>query len=262
MDDPTTQRRARQILSIDRLFGMDAVPVSSREPAAEAASAEATERGAPAADQALFGARPLKESNMSTNDKAAAMAALAQEHTEQCPHCSPQRGQLNMVFGEGDPDAGLMFIGEGPGQEEDRLGRPFVGRAGQLLDKQIIAMGLEREQVYIANIVKCRPPGNRVPTPEEAEMCMPYLERQVEIIQPAVIVALGATSAKLLLEDPKLAITRMRGQWQTYRQIDLMPTFHPAYLLRSYTPENRRHVWDDLQQVMRRLGLPAPAGRE
>ena len=199
---------------------------------------------------------------MSANDKATAMAALEQAHTEQCPHCSPQRGQLNMVFGEGDPDADLMFIGEGPGQEEDRLGRPFVGRAGQLLDKQIIAMGLQREQVYIANIVKCRPPGNRVPTPEEAEMCMPYLERQVEIIQPGVIVALGATAAKLLLEDPKLAITRMRGQWQTYRQIDLMPTFHPAYLLRSYTPDNRRRVWDDLQQVMRRLGLPTPPARQ
>jgi DNA polymerase len=151
-----------------------------------------------------------------------------------------------------------MFIGEGPGAEEDAQGRPFVGPAGTLLDKQIIGMGLTREQVYIANIAKTRPPGNRVPTPDEADRWMPWLVRQIEIIGPRVIVALGATSAKYLLNNPDLKITRDRGQWCSFRGIDLMCTFHPAYLLRSYTVDNRRRVWDDLKKVLERLGLPVP----
>lgn len=198
---------------------------------------------------------------MTLDEKIAALEALATEHAAQCPHCSPQAGKLNMVFGEGDPDAAVMFVGEGPGADEDRLGRPFVGRAGQLLDKQITAMGLEREQVYIANIVKTRPPANRVPTPAEAALCMPYLQRQIEIIHPKVLVSLGATSAKYLLSNPKLQITKERGTWRDFRGIQLMPTFHPAYLLRAYTRENRLAVWDDLKKVLETAGYPVPAGK-
>ncbi len=195
---------------------------------------------------------------MSVSEKVGALEALEHEIAAWLEANWERNGWTNVVFGEGDPDADLMFVGEGPGADEDKQGRPFVGRAGQLLDKQIAAMGLEREQVYIGNIVKTRPPGNRVPTPDEAERCMPYLIRQIEIIQPKVIVTLGATSTKYLLSDPKIAITRERGKWRQWQGVDVMPTFHPAYLLRQYTPDNRRKVWDDLQKVLERLGLPIP----
>ncbi|MHC4994707.1 MAG: uracil-DNA glycosylase, partial [Planctomycetota bacterium] len=201
---------------------------------------------------------PFEPNDLTPRQKAEALAELQKRHAETCPHCTVQTGIQNIVFGEGDPDADLMFIGEGPGAEEDRLGRPFVGRSGQLLDKQIGAMGLAREQVYIANIVKTRPPGNRVPTPDEATLCAPFLYEQIQIIGPTAIVTLGATAAKYLLLEPRLAITRERGTWRDYRGIALMPTFHPAYLLRQFTVENRRRVWDDLQKVMEKLGLELP----
>ncbi len=183
------------------------------------------------------------------------MAALQDELTAWIEANWPRDGWSRVVFGEGDPNAELMFIGEGPGAEEDAQGRPFVGRAGQLLDKQIAAMKLQRQQVYIANIAKTRPPGNRVPTPDEASLWLPWLEKQVDIVRPKVIVCLGATSAKYLLDEPKLAITRARGAWRDYRGIPLMPTFHPAYLLRQYTKENRQRVWSDLQAAMGKLGV-------
>jgi DNA polymerase len=162
------------------------------------------------------------------------------------------------VFGEGDPQARLMFIGEGPGQTEDQTGRPFVGRAGELLDRQIQAMGLTRERVYIANVVKCRPPNNRTPTPAEVATCGPYLVRQVRIVRPEVIVTLGGPASKLVLGTPE-GITRLRGRWGVFNATDppvpVMPTFHPAFLLRAYTKDNRMKVWSDLQAVMGRLGL-------
>jgi DNA polymerase len=195
---------------------------------------------------------------MSREQKIEALAELEREAKEYFANSWPQDGWQNVAFGEGDPDADLMFIGEGPGAEEDRQGRPFVGRAGQLLDKQIAAMGLAREQAYIANIAKVRPPGNRVPTPEEAEKQMPFLLRQIEILHPKVIVCLGATACKYLLEDRKFAITRQRGRWRSFHGIDLMPTFHPAFLLRAYNRENRQRVWEDLKAVMKQLGLPVP----
>ncbi|MBI1368195.1 MAG: uracil-DNA glycosylase [Planctomycetes bacterium] len=198
---------------------------------------------------------PLPPNTMTRPQKIDALAALEQELADFVDKNWPRDGWQRLVFGEGDPEAKLMFIGEGPGADEDKLGRPFVGRAGQLLDKQIAAMTLQREEVYIANIAKTRPPENRVPTPDEAARWMPFLVRQIEIIQPKVIVTLGGTSAKYLLNDPKLAITRQRGQWRLFRGIDLMPTFHPAYLLRQYTHENRERVWLDLQAVMQKLGL-------
>jgi len=187
--------------------------------------------------------------------------ALKTEHATQCPHCAPriQSNEARAVFGEGDPDAELMFVGEGPGADEDRLGRPFVGRAGQLLDKEIIAMGLKRDEVYIANIVKTRPPGNRVPTYEEAVVCKPYLERQIQIIQPKVIVALGATSAKYLLDDLSLAITKERGHWKTHSGVAVMPTFHPAYLLRQVNRQAHAQVWHDLKLVLEKLNRPIPS---
>jgi DNA polymerase len=147
-----------------------------------------------------------------------------------------------------------MFIGEGPGENEDQTGRPFVGRAGQLLDKMIAAMGLRREQVYIANIVKCRPPQNRVPALDEVATCTPYLQRQIEIIRPVVIVTLGRPAASYMLGNPKLTMGSMRGRWHEWHRIKLMPTFHPSYVLRTYTEAVRKAVWDDLKKVMEEVG--------
>ena len=172
-----------------------------------------------------------------------------------CTLCRLCETRTKTVFGEGDPNASIFFIGEGPGENEDLTGRPFVGRAGQLLDKMIAAMGLRREQVFIANIVKCRPPDNRVPAPDEVATCTPYLERQLEIIRPRVIVTLGLPSAKYMLQVNS-TMGRLRGNWHSWRGIKLMPTFHPAYILRSYTPETRAAVWSDLQLVMAEVGLP------
>jgi DNA polymerase len=176
-----------------------------------------------------------------------------------CTKCRLCEQRTQTVFGEGDVDARIFFIGEGPGENEDKTGRPFVGRAGQLLDKMIAGMGLQREQVYIANIVKCRPPGNRVPMPDEVATCTPYLERQLEIVRPAVIVTLGLPAAKYMLQDPKITMGRVRGKWQLWRGIKLMPTYHPSYVLRQYTPQTRAAVWSDLQAVMAELGLAAPS---
>lgn len=177
------------------------------------------------------------------------------ELVSQCERCQLCReGRTQTVFGVGDPQADLMFIGEGPGADEDRQGIPFVGRAGKLLTKIIEAMGLAREQVYIANIVKCRPPGNRNPDKDEAAACLPYLQRQIQLIQPRIIVTLGATPMLYLLGLK--GIMKLRGQWQSYQGVAVMPTLHPAYLLRN--PPAKREVWEDMQLVMRELGLKPP----
>lgn len=196
-----------------------------------------------------------------TRSKTQQLEALQREHAQACPHCTVRikSGEARAVFGEGNPDAELMFVGEGPGAEEDRLGRPFVGAAGKLLDREIAAMGLKREDVYIANVVKTRPPGNRVPTYEEAKACQPFLEEQIRIIEPRVIVALGATAAKYLLDDLSLAITKERGHWKTHAGSAVMPTFHPAYLLRQSNRDAHRLVWSDLKAVVKRLGREIPS---
>ncbi|MEK7704087.1 MAG: uracil-DNA glycosylase [Myxococcota bacterium] len=173
-----------------------------------------------------------------------------------CRRCKLHSGRTNIVFGVGDERARLMFVGEGPGRDEDLQGEPFVGAAGQLLDKMIEAMGLGRQQVYIANIVKCRPPRNRDPEPDEVLACEPFLKAQIRAVRPDVVVALGRYAAQTLLADTT-AISRLRGHWREYEGIALMPTFHPAYLLRN--PSDKRAVWADLKQVMARLGLTAPA---
>lgn len=183
----------------------------------------------------------------------------AQVH--QCTRCPLHAGKTNYVFGEGNPHAQLMFIGEGPGQDEDLSGRPFVGRAGQLLTKIISAMKLERKDVYIANIVKCRPPNNRAPLPEEAHTCMPYLKTQIKLIAPKIIVLLGATATSYMLGQ-KVPISKIRGQWteltldtgDNATHFKTMPTFHPAALLRN--PNLKKDVWEDMKQVMGALGLP------
>lgn len=164
-----------------------------------------------------------------------------------CRRCGLAATRNRIVFGDGNPKADLLFIGEGPGQEEDRRGLPFVGRAGELLTQMIEkGLGIARADVYICNIVKCRPPNNRTPHPDEVAACRRFLDGQIAAIRPKVIVALGKPAASLLL-DRDVAITRERGTWRKYRGIPLMPTLHPAYILRQYTPENRRHVWEDLK---------------
>jgi DNA polymerase len=160
------------------------------------------------------------------------------------------------VFGVGDPAASLMFVGEGPGADEDLQGEPFVGRAGQLLTRMIEAMGFARSEVYIANVVKCRPPGNRDPEPDEIEACEPFLKAQIAAIRPRVIVALGRFAVQTLLRDTT-PVSRQRGKWREYEGVKLMPTFHPAYLLRN--PAEKKPAWDDLQLVMREFGKsPTP----
>ena len=170
-----------------------------------------------------------------------------------CERCRLSRGRTQIVFGSGNPEARLVFVGEGPGQEEDAQGEPFVGRAGALLT-DIIEKGMKipRSEVYICNVVKCRPPNNRNPEPDEVEACAPFLAQQIEIVQPEVIVALGKFAAQTLLSSTT-PITRLRGQWKEYRGVPLMPTFHPAHLLRN--PSYKRQVWEDIQQVMQRLGM-------
>jgi DNA polymerase len=194
----------------------------------------------------------------STKDQAIAELRERAMQCVKCPHLASTR--KNVVFGVGNIDAEIMFVGEAPGADEDSQGEPFVGAAGQLLTRMIGAMGLSRDKVYIANILKCRPDmpagssGNRKPTAEEMQTCIPYLHAQIDLIQPKVLVALGGTAMEGLLG--KSGITKLRGQWHTYRGIPLMPTYHPAYLLRNQSNAEKRKVWEDLMAVMEKIGLP------
>jgi uracil-DNA glycosylase family 4 len=174
-----------------------------------------------------------------------------------CDRCKLDKGRKHLVFGEGDPRARLVFVGEAPGMEEDLTGRPFVGQAGKLLTDIIKAMGLTRDEVYICNIVKCHPPRNRDPEADEIETCLPFLRAQISLIQPEVICTLGRISVQSLV-DKSLKITRDRGQWYSFMGIPLMPTYHPAYLLRY--PHAKRQVWEDVQKIMKELGLKDPRG--
>jgi DNA polymerase len=238
--DPTStpsdqlDRAVRQSLETDRLLGVDFVPV-----------------GRPATAQGRGPTAPGDE-------KAMALHELHQRHDATCPHCTSVATHVNTVFGEGDPDADLMFIGEAPGAEEDRTGRPFVGRAGKKLDEMIQAIGLEREAVYIANVLKSRPPDNRTPLQHEVDRCSPFLAEQIQIIQPRVIMTLGGPATKLMLGTTQ-GITRLRGQWSVFEDdqhtVPVMPTFHPAYMLRNYTRDTREKVWADLKAVAQRLGM-------
>jgi len=182
---------------------------------------------------------------------------LIREDIGDCTRCKlSQQGRKQIVFGVGDPRAELMFVGEAPGADEDQQGEPFVGRAGQLLNNMIKAMGIAREQVYIANVVKCRPPGNRTPERDECDTCSPFLMRQIAVVQPKVIVALGAVAAKNLLAVQS-SLGDLRGRWFEYRGCKLAVTYHPAFLLRD--PRQKAETWKDLQMVMKELGLKVPA---
>lgn len=263
---------ARQLLETEESLGNDFLPAgrplppspADREPKRASLYQSAievfTDDERSSADVPKTAVPPIGAS-MTRQQKIDALAKLQAEHLAQCGLCSLCQTRTQTVFGEGDAEARLVFVGEAPGAEEDRTGRPFVGRAGELLGKMIVAMGLKREEVYICNIIKCRPPDNRTPDPAEMAACMPYLVRQLQILAPAVIVTLGNPATQSLL-DTKTGITRLRGQWQKLPDIgeglagiDVMPTFHPAYVLRNYNEETRGKVWDDLKKVMDRLGL-------
>ena len=230
-------------------------PARSKSVSAPVIAAQAT-----VASTALFGAdvhQPFTTPVLARAEKVRLLEAMNAAEVSVCTKCRLCETRTHTVFGEGDVDAQIFFIGEGPGENEDLSGRPFVGRAGQKLTEMIASMGLQREHVFIANIVKCRPPSNREPAPDETATCTPYLVRQLEIIRPKVIVTLGRPSSQYMLQS-KLSMTRLRGQWQDWRGIKLIPTFHPAYLLRNYTQETRLAVWSDLKQVMAELGIPLP----
>ena len=215
---------------------------------------------APAAFSAKPFVQPAASNQQPATEKTDAFAALRERALAcvKCPNLAAAR--KNVVFGVGNIDAQLMFVGEAPGADEDLQGEPFVGAAGQLLTKIISATGLSRGEVYIANILKCRPDmpagssGNRKPTPEEMQTCIPFLHEQIDLIKPKVLVALGGTAMEGLLG--LTGITKLRGQWQEYRGIPLMPTYHPAYLLRNQSLSEKRRVWEDMLAVMDKLGLP------
>jgi uracil-DNA glycosylase len=180
------------------------------------------------------------------------LEAVRRDIGENCTRCKLHAGRTKLVFGDGSPTAKLLFIGEGPGRDEDLQGLPFIGRAGKLLTQMIEAMGLQRAEVYICNVVKCRPPQNRAPEPDEVEACSPFLLRQIDLVNPQVIVCLGSIAAKTIL-NTTMGISSFRGQWREFRGRKLMATYHPAYLLRN--PAAKSDVWKDLQKVMAELGL-------
>ncbi len=217
---------------------------------------------APLPEAATVAADPLPEpvsADATRQNDGASLLHVIREDIGDCTRCKLHSGRTHIVFGVGNPRARLMFVGEGPGRDEDEQGEPFVGAAGQLLTKIIQAIGLEREDVYIANIVKCRPPNNRNPEPDEIATCRGFVERQIEAIGPKVLVVLGNVAAKTLL-DTETGIMKLRGNWRDYRGIPVMPTFHPAYLLRN--PDDKRLVWEDMLRVAERYNEELPAGEK
>ena len=219
-----------------------------RQPVTEAAE---TEEAVPIVVTARSSS-PLFDSSLPViQDKPSALRAISDDIGD-CTRCRLHKGRKNIVFGVGNVNADIMFVGEGPGADEDEQGEPFVGRAGQLLNNMIAAMGLKRSDVYIANVVKCRPPGNRTPEKDECETCGPFLLRQIEVIRPKVIVALGAVAAKFLLAIND-SMANLRGRWYDFKGSKLVVTYHPAYLLRD--PRQKKEAWKDLQMVMKYLHL-------
>lgn len=208
--------------------------------------------------------RPERRPGEAERDyRARCLKALRERYEADAPHQHFVTAHSTIVFDDGDPTARLAFVGEAPGEEEDKTGVPFVGRAGQLLNKMIAGMGLAREKVYICNVLKTRPPGNATPTTREAELCEPYLLEQLAIVRPEVIVTLGLPATRILLKSEE-TMARLRGRWSYVRlpdgsSIPVMPTYHPAYLLRAYTPDNRAKVWSDLKLVLEKLGLQPAA---
>jgi DNA polymerase len=285
MSDAKFRAIVKQHAETSRLMGVDFVPVYrgrksgaaglAGEKGSAAARSEPEAERKPAAKARAAAPREEADTEEVAKPNSIPVAALAEDrdrskaqaeldalrraYEKDAPHDAFGTTFTKIVFGEGDPCAGLCFVGEAPGEDEDLSGRPFVGRAGQLLDKMIVAMGLKREQVYICNVLKTRPPGNRPPTVQEVAACKPYLLKQLAIVRPMAVVALGLSATHALLDTVE-PMARLRGRWwemadATGRKIPLMPTYHPAFLLRSYTEENRRKVWSDLQLAMTRVGL-------
>ena len=256
-------RQLRQYVDSLRSAGIEWIPhapapaaVNVLQPACSysAQSIEATESVAPAGSLFEGGDQHLS----SPEQRWQELAVLA-ECVSKCTHCAELAAtRTQTVFGVGRLDPEICFVGEAPGADEDAQGEPFVGAAGQLLNRIITACGMKREGVYICNILKCRPPGNRLPLPHEAANCRQYLERQLELVRPRFICALGACAAQNLL-DTKLSIGKLRGQFQQYRGIPVLCTYHPAYLLRS--PDKKREVWEDMKKLLQRMGRTVPAGK-
>lgn len=266
--------KTAQLLGVDFLPLGNAPAIAEPEPTQEVAapSPQPIETSAPSfattpapvpeMDIDPIGSGELRAVYEGLDGQQAKLDALKAKYELDAPHQHFNTQFQNIVFGEGDPNADLMFIGEAPGADEDASGRPFVGRAGQLLENMIKAMGFSRETVYIANVLKTRPPGNATPTGREAALCSPYLMEQIRIVSPKVIVTLGLPASHLILELTS-PMRSMRGHWHSLPSaltadgipdVQVMPTYHPAYLLRSYTEDNRRKVWSDLTQVIGKLG--------
>lgn len=245
--------------------GKEAVREAARAPAKPAQAADPSELLAASSSIAAapaslpnFVRAPRAKGEDDRAYKARLLADLRARYEKDAPHKQFVTAHTNIVFGDGDPASRLVFVGEAPGAEEDKQGVPFVGRSGELLNKMITAMGLSRQTVYICNVLKTRPPDNATPTAREAALCEPYLQEQLSIISPDVIVTLGLPAVRTLLKTDD-TMTRLRGRWAGLtliggKAVQVMPTYHPAYLLRAYTPENRQKVWSDLQMVMQKLG--------
>lgn len=288
--DPRAVRAARQQLRASILFGAEAVPLRAGAATTPVLTSEFVDRGptspsalapapspkpvmateprpaTPPAPIAVQAVAPVIVENKPRTlaahqvEKQSALDALRTRYEKEAPHQHFVTDHHCIVWGDGDPAARLMIIGEAPGAEEDKVGIPFVGRAGQLLEKMLTAMGLHRSRVYITNVLKTRPPNNATPTADEAAACAPFLFEQIRIIGPECILALGLPATKVLLNTVD-SMSRLRGRWWDYSdprttgfRVPVMPTYHPAFLLRSYTRENREKVWSDLQMVMQRLG--------
>lgn len=278
-DEFQTDARAliAQHAMTSRLLGVDFLPLGSGsvvervdEGVEVGVETKRVETNAIESDQGIqaIGQEALRNAYGQIKDSQAQLEALRAVYERQAPHQHFNTTFTNIVFGEGSASAELMFIGEAPGEDEDLSGRPFVGRAGQLLEKMIGAMGFRREDVYICNVLKTRPPNNATPTLSETRLCAPYLFEQIRIVNPRVIVTLGFPASQLLLSSTS-TMRSLRGRWHTLEagigmvpegvpKVEIMATYHPAYLLRSYTEENRRKVWSDLVQVIEKLGKSRP----
>ena len=243
-----TETPASPLLSAERLEDREPEPVPAPQPSV-------FQEDQPISPRQLLPSPPQVSAAVPVAERAAALQLIRDEIGD-CTRCPLHTGRNKLVFGDGSPSARLMFVGEGPGADEDAQGIPFVGRAGQLLNNMITAMGLKREEVYIANVVKCRPPGNRVPEPDEMATCSPFLFHQIDVIRPQVLVALGATAATCLL-GRRQPLAGLRGRLHAFRGTQLIVTYHPAYLLRD--PRQKKEAWADLQIAMRELGLKPPA---
>jgi uracil-DNA glycosylase family 4 len=255
VDDPKLGRSVAEELA-EREGLLQATIAAAAQSAAETAAQQTNIVGEEPAIKTHkgFSAPPEIAAAVPVEERAAALQLIRDEIGD-CTRCALHTGRHSIVFADGSPTARLMFVGEGPGADEDTQGLPFVGRAGQLLNNMIAAMGLKREEVYIANVVKCRPPGNRTPEPEEAKTCSPFLFRQIDVVRPQVLVALGATAATYLL-GARQPLAGLRGRVHAFRGMSLIVTYHPAFLLRD--PRQKKEAWADLQIAMKELGLKAP----